>query len=111
MSILLKIPFKGLLGTILKSRFTGWGFFALVTLVMGLWVKYDNMSDDLAKCQAAKPNKATLEFVEELKDIDNEKLKAALAELDDTDHPCLGWVYDPAPEVTTGTVQPTGEGE
>jgi len=111
MSFAIKLPIKGVLGNVLRSRATGWGFFALLAIITGLWIKYDNMADALAKCEASKPSAATLEFAEELKDIDREKLKQKLDALDAADHPCLDWVFDPKSEDESGDLQDTGEAE
>lgn len=111
MNWLLSLP-----GLFLRSPLSGWIAVAAVSAAGGLWFYIDNLRDKYFALQAEcyKERSAELDQLgDQLKDAAREEFDKLRDALDNAEHPCLDWVYDPAQGLGTEdpTVRTPDEGE
>lgn len=92
----------------LTSKLSGWIALAAVSAIFALWWRYDYITDQLAKCRAdtylaRNENPEIRQITDELKRRSTEEFDALRDRLDDAEHPCLDWVYDPYAQADEGS--------
>ena len=83
-------------GKLLGSKWTGWGFFAALSLIVAGWMEYSRVKSKLNACLAQKPTPTETYYANILKEKNNDALDSRIEDLDSTtDNACLDSVYDP----------------
>ena len=94
MNWLLSLP-----SVFLQSKLSGWIAVAALSGVFGLWWYIDNLQDKYRELQVECLVKSSPEIqalADDLKNRNTQEYDALRDLLDDAEHPCLDWVYDPS---------------